>query len=163
MNFNYLLAAISVGLISGCATVLKEPVVKNSQSIDKYRYAVVSRTAGLSSSAGSVYGDRYGIFGSSTSKTLSPGAVIEGILLKKGLTTIDELRPEEAEKTLLVRYGESGRRDVAGGMGGYTLEVTIVLISAKTSDLVYSCSAEGQGETEADDIRQAISRCLSAL
>lgn len=57
--------------------------------------------------------------------------------------------------------GESGKRNT--GLGGYTLEVTIQLISAKTSSLVCSCTAEGQGSTEADDIRQAITRCLNEL
>lgn len=163
MKVKYLFALASIGLIAGCATVLRDPVVRKNEPINQYRYALVSKTAGLSASSGAVYGDRAGIFGSSSSKTLSPGAVIEGILLKKGLMTVDEVHPESIDKTLLVRYGESGRRDINGGMGGYTLEVTIVLVSAKTSNIVYSCSAEGQGETEADDIRQAISRCLSSL
>ena len=37
------------------------------------------------------------------------------------------------------------------------------VISAESNELICSCSAEGQGSTEADDIRQAINRCLSAL
>ena len=53
--------------------------------------------------------------------------------------------------------------NVTGGLGGYTLEVTIILIDAKTYDTIYSCTAEGQGSTEADDIREAITRCLSGL
>lgn len=158
--FDFLVMGISCSLLAGCAG-LKEPTVRRNQPLDEFRYAVVSKTAGLSASAGGLYGDRSGMYGSSISKTLSPSAVIEGILLKKGLTTVDEVRPDASEKTILVRYGESGRRDLP--MGGYTLEVTIVLVSAKTSDLVYSCSAEGIGEAEADDIRQAINRCLSAL
>ena len=48
-------------------------------------------------------------------------------------------------------------------MGGYTIEVTIQFVSAKSNELISSCTAEGQGQTEADDIRQAITRCLSAL
>lgn len=43
------------------------------------------------------------------------------------------------------------------------MEVTIQFISAQTNSLVCSCSAEGQGETEADDIRMAITRCLSTI
>jgi hypothetical protein len=56
-----------------------------------------------------------------------------------------------------VNYGESGKRD--RGLG-YTIEVTIQFISAKTHTQICSCTAEGQGETEADDIRQAITRCF---
>ena len=48
-------------------------------------------------------------------------------------------------------------------MGGYTIEVTIQFVSGKSSELVCSCTAEGQGTTEADDIRQAINRCIVAL
>lgn len=125
-------------LINGCA-VLQEPIIKINESIDKYQYVVIPATGRAASS------------------------VIEGILLKKGLFSVYEIRPEIADKTLILRYGESGRRDVAGGLGGYTLEVTIIFISAETNNTIYSCTAEGQGETEAEDIRQAITRCLSGV
>lgn len=46
---------------------------------------------------------------------------------------------------------------------GYTIEVTIQFISANLNTLICSCIAEGQGETEADDIRQAITRCLTEV
>ena len=46
---------------------------------------------------------------------------------------------------------------------GYTIEVTIQFSSAKTNEMICSCTAEGQGETEADDIRQAIRRALTSL
>jgi hypothetical protein len=59
-----------------------------------------------------------------------------------------------------VNYGESGKRY---RRLGYTIEVTIQFVSAKNNNIVCSCTAEGQGETEADDIRQAISRCLQGL
>ena len=59
-----------------------------------------------------------------------------------------------------MNYGESGKRN--RGLG-YTIEVTIQFISAKTHAPICSCTAEGQGETEADDIREAITRCLSGL
>ena len=70
------------------------------------------------------------------------------------------LQPELVVQTVIVNYGESGRRN--RGLG-YTIEVTIQFISAKTHAQICSCTAEGQGETEADDIRQAITRCLSGL
>ena len=97
----------------------------------------------------------------STSNTVNPADLITGIFIKEGLIRLPELKPELAEETLIINYGESGKRNT--GLGGYTLEVTIQLISAKTSSLVCSCTAEGQGSTEADDIRQAITRCLNEL
>jgi hypothetical protein len=61
---------------------------------------------------------------------------------------------------MIVNYGESGKRNK--GLG-YTIEVTIQFVSAKTNAKLCSCTAEGQGETEADDIREAITRCLTPL
>lgn len=98
----------------------------------------------------------------SSSKTVNPADLITGIFIKEGLIRLPELKPELAEETLIINYGESGKRNT-GGLGGYTLEVTIQLISAKTSSFVCSCTAEGQGSTEADDIRHAITRCLNEL
>ena len=71
-----------------------------------------------------------------------------------------ELKPELSDETLIVNYGESGKRN--RGLG-YTIEVTIQFVSAKSYAQICSCTAEGQGSTEADDIRQAITRCLSSL
>ena len=72
-----------------------------------------------------------------------------------------EIKSELTDETVIVNYGESGRRNT--GLGGYTIEVTIQFISAKNSSLICSCTAEGQGSTEADDIRQAITKCLNEL
>ncbi|KDS29372.1 hypothetical protein M097_1388 [Phocaeicola vulgatus str. 3775 SL(B) 10 (iv)] len=86
--------------------------------------------------------------------------MIAGILIKQGYIILPELKSELANETLIVNYGESGRRN--RGLG-YTIEVTIQFSSAKTNEMICSCTAEGQGETEADDIRQAIRRALSSL
>ena len=106
------------------------------------------------------YGGQYGIYGSSTTKSVNPSDVIAGILIKQGYIILPELKSELANETLIVNYGESGRRN--RGLG-YTIEVTIQFSSAKTNEMICSCTAEGQGETEADDIRQAIRRALSSL
>ena len=150
-------------LVSGCAAILKPPEITKRGDINEYRFVVLPNAANLSSASGGVYGNQYGVYGGTSSKEINPSNVIEGILLKKGLLSTGAVTPENKDKTLIAKYGESGRRDVAGGLGGYTLEVTIVMISAKTTDIVYSCVAEGQGATEVDDIREAIHRCLSGL
>lgn len=111
----------------------------------------------MTSSAGVTISGQY----YSSSKTVNPSDVITGVLTKKGLIRLPELKPELINETLIINYGESGKRKT--GLGGYTIEVTIQFISAKTSSLVCSCTAEGQGATEADDIRQAITRCLESL
>lgn len=148
--------------LNGCA-VLQEPKISKGEPIANYKYAVIPFTDSRVSNAGFVYGGQHGVYGSTTSKAVNLGSLIEGILLKKGMTSLDAVQPDLLDETLIVRYGESGRRDVAGGLGGYTLEVTIILVSAKTNETIYTCTAEGQGSTEADDIRQAISRCLSGI
>jgi len=158
----YLIVVVLSFLITGCA-IKKEPIIKKYTKIDKYQFVVIPTTDNISSSSGGIYGNQYGIYGSSESKKLNPSSVIEGLLLKKGFTSISKTTSNIIDKTLIVKYGESGRRDVAGGLGGYTLEVTIKFISAKTQEPVFMCTAEGQGETEVDDIRDAITRCLSGL
>jgi hypothetical protein len=111
----------------------------------------------LTSSSGATINGQY----YTSSKTVNPTDVITGILTKEGLIRLPELKSELINETLIINYGESGKRNT--GLGGYTIEVTIQFISSKTSSLVCSCTAEGQGSTEADDIRQAITRCLASL
>ena len=142
--------------ITGC-TSLKPVTTINNGSIEKYKYIYISPTKSLTSSTGATYGSQY----YSTSKSVNPSDVITGILAKEGFILLPELKNELAKETLIVNYGESGKRNT--GLGGYTIEVTIQFVSYKSSSLVCSCTAEGQGSTEADDIRQAITRCLSSL
>lgn len=157
---SFLLTIISSVLLCGCATLNPVSVTKNS-SPDSYKYVYISPTKSLTSSTGGVYGGAYGVYGSTTSKSVNPTDVITGILAKNGFIRLPELKNELYEETLIINYGESGRRNT--GMGGYTIEVTIQFVSAKSNELISSCTAEGQGQTEVDDIRQAITRCLSVL
>ena len=85
---------------------------------------------------------------------------ISGYMAKKGFVILQEADENLSDKTLIINYGESGRRDV---FWGYTTEVTIQFISLKTKRLAFSATAEGMGETEADDIKEAITRALNAL
>lgn len=146
-------------LINSCAP-LKVPIIIKNDNIEVYKYIFITPTNNLTSSVGGVYGGYYGAYGSTTSKSVNPKDVISGILIKEGFISLPEIKPELTEETLIVSYGESGKR--YRGLG-YTIEVTIQFISAKSNKLIFSCTAEGQGETEADDIRQAITRCLSSL
>lgn len=141
---------------------LRSPIIEKDVSLSEYKFVVLPNTTELTSSTGSVYGNEYGAYGASTTKSVNPSDVIEGILLKKGFKSLDEVRDEFIQSTLIVKYGESGKRHVWLGMG-YTIEVTISFYSADDYDTIYSCTAEGIGDTEADDIRKAINRCLSGL
>ena len=130
---------IALGLFAiGCSPLRQVTVVKNDK-IEDYTYFYISPTKSLTSSLGGVYGGNYGIYGSTTSKSVKPSDVISGILLKEGFLQIPELKPELTDNTLIVNYGESGRRK--RGLG-YTIEVTIQFLSAKTNTIVCSCTGE---------------------
>lgn len=155
-----LILAFAMPMLYACGT-LKDPVVVKNSSISDYKYVYITPTKELSSSTSGAYMGQNGVmYGSTESKSVNPSDVIAGALIKKGFIIIPELSPELQNKTLIANYGESGRRKK--GLG-YTIEVTIQFISAKSYETVCSCTAEGQGSTEADDIRIAINRAMSAL
>lgn len=154
LNQIFTLSVLCLALTS-CVTLQPATVIKNG-NIKNYKYIYISQTKSLTSSIGtSINGQYY-----STSKSVNPRDVIVGILVKEGYILIPELKDEISGETLIINYGESGRRST--GLGSYTIEVTIQFTSS-TNSLVCSCTAEGQGSTEADDIRQAITRCLNKI
>ncbi|HQW11555.1 MAG TPA: hypothetical protein PK076_00975 [Saprospiraceae bacterium] len=142
--------------LSGCTSLKPATSIKNGP-IESFKYMYISPTNSLTSSIGATIGGQL----YTSSKSVNPADVISGIISKEGIIRLPELKSELTDETLIINYGESGRRNT--GLGGYTMEVTIQFISAQTNSLVCSCSAEGQGETEADDIRMAITRCLSTI
>lgn len=146
-------------MISGCAS-MRPPIVNtyNNDSIYNYQYFYVSPTGDYTSSSG-VYGNQYGVYGGTT-KSTNPSTIISGILIKNGYIQVNEVNPENANKTMIVNFGETGRRTVNLG---YSIEVTIQFISAVNQFPICSCTAEGQGVTEADDVRKAIQRALEPL
>ena len=152
------IAILTLLLFNSCGS-LKAPAIHQFSSIDGYRYVFITPTAELTSSTGVAYAVGNGLYGN-TSKTINPSDVISGIFLKNGFVRLPELKPDLLDQTIVVNYGESGRRNK--GLG-YTIEVTIQILSAKTSEPICICTAEGQGETEADDVRIAINRALSPL
>ncbi len=157
MKINRILTILLLTIwIVGCSPLKPTTTIKNG-SIRDYKYMFISQTKSLTSSSGaSINGQYY-----STSKSVNPRDVISGIMAKQGFILIPELKNEIANETLIINYGESDRRNT--GLGSYTIEVTIQLISSENSSLVSSCTAEGRGDTEADDIREAITRCLNSL
>jgi hypothetical protein len=146
----------SIWIIASCAPLKPATSIKNG-SIRDYKYVFISQTKSLTSSSGALINGQY----YSTSKSVNPRDVISGILAKEGFILVPDLKEENASETLIVNYGESGRRNT--GLGSYTIEVTIQFISSDNNSLISSCTAEGRGDTEADDIRQAITRCLNSL
>lgn len=162
-TISFLTIILASILINSCAPLkvpLIAPTIIKNDTIEGYKYIFITPTSNLTSSSGGIYGGQYGMYGASTSKSVNPSDVISGILIKEGYTRIPELKQELLDETMIVNYGESGRRYIRKG---YTTEITIQFISAKSHKSICSCTAEGIGETEADDIRQAITRCLSGI
>ena len=150
---------IAVFLLTSCAS-MRKPVTTyfDGDSISNYMFFYVTPTNELTSSSG-VYGNQYGVYGGYT-KSINPADIISGILLKNGYVRVAEIKEENKSKTMVVNYGESGRRNVNLG---YSIEVTIQFTNAETQNPIVICVAEGQGSTEADDIRKAINRALEPL
>lgn len=154
-----LLTSLTCILFASCAS-MRAPVITQNEPLTGYKYFYVTPTSELSSSAGMVYGNKYGSYGTSESKNINPSDVISGVMIKNGFIRIPELKDDVLDQTLIVNYGESGRRNVNLG---YSIEVTIQMLSAKTDAVVCICTAEGQGTTEVDDVRIAINRALEGL
>ena len=57
--------------MNGCAP-LRMPVIVRNAPIEMYKYAYISPTKELTSSTGGTYGGQYGIYGSSTTKSVNP-------------------------------------------------------------------------------------------
>ena len=147
-------------LINSCAVTLKPVTYNGNTSLIGYKYAYITPTSGLSSSSGGVYGNAYGVYGSTISKSINPADVISGILMKNGFTLIPKLDDELKDRTIIINYGETGRRNV---FWGYTIEITLQILSADTHEVLCTTTAEGMGSTEADDIRIAITRAMEAI
>lgn len=148
---------ILLGLLFASCSSVKPATISKNDDIKKYKYFYISPTNSLTSSSGTTINGQY----YSSTKSVNPSDIITGILTKEGFIKIPELNNELKDQTLIINYGESGRRGT--GLGSYAIEVTIQFITANTHTSISSCTAEGRGETEADDIRKAIKSCLGAI
>lgn len=155
-NIRFLFCFLFLSLVS-CSPKLLPATINIKQPIDNYKYFYVSPTAEKQSEVSTAYSNSY----YHLSKTTNPRDIIAGYLIKRGFISLPELNPQLLDNTFIVNYGESGRRSL--GIKGYTLEVTIQFLTAHDYSVLCTCSAEGCGSTEADDIQIAINRALNAL
>ena len=146
-------------LLTGCGALLKAPVASLDGNLQDYYYVYVVPTSPVTSSSG-VVSTGYGVYGGET-KTVSPSEIISGYLMKKGYTPLPSVDPELAEKTLIVSYGYSGRRQL--DLFAYASCIIIQFRDAKTHKMVASCEAEGCGSDETEDILQAINSGLNSI
>lgn len=148
----------------GCAPILMTPLVTNhgGDTVHDYRYFYITPTGDYTSKSGSLAVPiGFGMYmGAGSTKTTTPSHIIAGILIKNGYVQVHEVNPENARETMIVNFGETGRHSQSIG---YSIEVTIQFVSAATQRMICTCTADGIGETEADDIRNAIERALAPL
>lgn len=154
------LSRLIVGLVlafifAGCVSLKDVETVKN-ENLYNYQYVIINSTESLTSNIGTTINGFY----VSEGKTVNPRDVISGYLIKKGFIILTEVQDDIKNQTMIANYGESGRREL---IWGYTTEVTLQFITADTKKLICSSTAEGIGDTEADDIKKAITRALDAL
>ena len=152
-----LIALVVMCLLTGCAT-LRPPTMRVNKDLRAYSHVYVPATQTMDSHSGIPVAGVIIPY----SQSVNPRDVIAGAFAKRGFVVLPSLDERFRTKTLMVSYGESGRRNVALGLG-YAIEITIQLVSAETGELVATTTAEGCGSTEADDIKQAITRALDAL
>lgn len=146
-------------VLNSCSAFLVAPTVNIKGNLLNYTYIYVIPTSSVTSSSG-IYGGSYGIYGGAT-KSINPSEVISGYLMKKGYTPVPSVTDELAEKTLVISYGYTGRRQI--GLFSYASCIIIQVRDAKTHEMVASCESEGCGEDETDDILQAINSGLNKI
>lgn len=142
-------------LLGGCIT-LQTPMVNSMSSFKDYNYFYITPTQDLTSGSGTTISGQY----YSTNKSVNPSDVISGVLIKRGFIRLPELDKDKLNETFIVNYGESGRREL---FLAYAIEITMQFISASDHKTICIATAEGCGETEADDIRIAINRAFKAV
>ena len=103
------LGVLIAGVIGGCA-VLQEPQVKRFHDMNGYKYAIIPQTASHTSGSGGIsYDMGFGMVASgAVAKSVNPGEVIAGILMKKGYIVVDK---SDRDGAFLVKYGQGDRRN----------------------------------------------------
>ena len=160
MKFKKIISLALMPLIFASCVSLQPVSVTRNASMDDYTYFYITPTESKTSYSSGVYGNGYGVYGLSTSKSTNPADIISGYFIKRGLIRLPEVKNDLADKTMIINYGETGRR--SAGLG-YTIEITLQILSAKTSEVICVVTGEGEGGAEAEDIRIAINRCLEEL
>lgn len=160
-SLRHILILLSISLALASCGVPRYATISSKPDLSKYKYVYITPTSEKTSVTGGTYGNQYGVYGSTSSKSITPSDVIAGYFMKQGFVRIPEINETQKSQTIVVNYGESGRKNY--GLGAYSIEVTIQLLDASTYELICSSTAEGMGETETDDVRNATIKCLDAI
>lgn len=154
-----LLPCLLVLFLVSCAVL--PPTVQRFSSMDGYRYVYITPTSEKTSVTGGAVGTQYGLYGSTESHSVNPADIISGHFLKRGYVRLPEINPDLIEQTLIVNYGELGERNLGWG---FSKEIIIQILSAKTNEIICVGTAEGNGgDNEAKDIQKAIDSCMNEI
>lgn len=152
-------ALVALVTMSSC-THLGAVQIKEYEKLDDFTHFYIIPTSSFSSTKGSTFGDSEDVYGYTSSRTVNPSDMIAGYLTKQGFVRLAEVSPELSDKTLIVSFGESNRRET---FFFHVFEVTLQFLSAKTNLPVCVCTAEGEADNESEAVRHAISRCLDTV
>lgn len=128
----------------------------------KYRYVYVMPTGSVTASSG-VYSTSSGYVSGGVTRSVNPTDIITGYLMRKGMNILPALDQNKLSETMVVSYGEAGRRNMGFLFLDVATGIVIQFRDAATNDLVASAQAEDSGYTEADNVRYAIERALDAI
>lgn len=158
------IAGLLLFALWGCGSIVLLPVkVEENKSLDGYKYFYMNGTGSTTSRSNVGVNVGYGIYVTDPDKTVNPGDFISGYLIKKGFVKVAKMPFIHPEETFIVNYGEGGRRYKERALvNQYAQEVILQLISAETNEVICTIKGEGIGNTEAEDIRNALQRSLDA-
>jgi len=156
--FFFVLAIVA----TGCGA-LKPTTCTVHPDFYKYRYVYIMPTGSVTASTGvhTSY-DRSYVSGGVT-KTTNPADLMSGYLMQKGFTILPQLDQTKLSETLVLSYGETGKRSVGFLWLSDATSIIIQFRDAQTNELIASAEAEDYGSTEADNIRYALTSALDAI
>ena len=157
-------AMMAVSAMAELAVLAPKVIIYKDMS--KYKFVYIIPTGSITSNsgtsgyiAGNAYGGHGSLYGSvhsGATKTVNPAEEICGQLDKRGYTILPEVDPDVAEETMIVAYGNIGRRDVTP----FAYAVVLQFTDAETHEKLASIEAEAYGETETVEIREAINQAF---
>ncbi len=151
-----------IGLaLSGCSLIFypaDKPESKIYEPLEYYKYFYIEKSDVLVSAKFDKDDDGET---DSYKTSINTSDLISGYMMREGFIRLNELSPDLANNTLIISYGESDSYNNSAFKDARI--VTLQFLRADTSSLVATCSAEGNGGTYVDDLRDAINTCFKTL
>lgn len=164
----WVLCIAALMAVSVWANGLLAPKVVIYKDMSKYKFVYIIPTSSVTSASGTHgyvsgsaygnYGSLYGSVHSGATKTTNPADEICGQLVKRGYTILPSIDPALAAKTMVVAYGNAGRRSVS--LHSYASAIVLQFTDAETHEILANFETEGCGSNETEDIREAIDRAF---